>query len=367
MRVDVSHSIMCVMALGALLGGADLILGNRFGLGSRFEEAFRLIGPIGLTMAGILCLSPVLADLLGRWVAPLFSGIGLDPGILGGILAIDMGGYQFAVTLAEDPQIGLLSGILIACTFGCVTVFTIPVGLGILGEADRPWFIRGLLAGLGAMCLALILGAAIMGISMGKALYNLLPVLLTCVALSFWIRKSQNRAVKCFKALGGAIRILSTLGLTLGAVQHMTGWVILPGMTPLKEAMQVVCSIGIVMLGSMPLAELLRQLLRKPFRWVQRKTGLNSESTTALLVGMVSVSPALAAIPRMDNRGKVVVSAYAVCAGSCFAAHLGFTVGVEPEMVGVLLIVKLLGGALGILAAMAVTRDLRPEKCSSER
>ena len=84
--------------------------------------------------------------------------------------------------------------------------------------------------------------------------------------------------------------------------------------------------------------------------------------TTALLVGMVSVSPALAAIPRMDNRGKVVVSAYAVCAGSCFAAHLGFTVGVAPEMVGVLLIVKLLGGVLGILTAMAVTRDLSPKR-----
>ena len=55
--MGVSHIIMCVMALGALLGGADLILGNRFGLGARFEEAFRLIGPIGLTMAGILCLS----------------------------------------------------------------------------------------------------------------------------------------------------------------------------------------------------------------------------------------------------------------------------------------------------------------------
>ena len=39
----------------------------------------------------------------------------------------------------------------------------------------------------------------------------------------------------------------------------------------------------------------------------------------------------------------------------------------EPEMVGVLLIVKLLGGVLGILAAMAVTRDLRPANGSSER
>ena len=360
--MEVSHIILCVMALGAVIGGADLIIGNRFGLGERFEEAFRLIGPIGLTMAGILCQAPVLSELLGRWVAPAVSAIGLDPGILGGVLAIDMGGYQFSVSLARDPQIGLLSGILVTATFGCTLVFTIPVGLGILREADRPWFIRGLLAGLGAMCPILVLGAAVMGIPMGRALYNLLPVLVICVALSFWIRRSQDRAVKCFRALSAGIRILATLGLTLGAVEYMTGWEILPGMIPLEEAMQTVCSIGIVMLGSMPLAELLRRLLQRPLKWVQRKTGLNSESTTALLVGMVSITPALAAIPRMDNRGKAVVSACMVCAGSCFAAHLGFTAAAEPEMVGVLLTVKLLGGLLCILTAMAATRELSPKE-----
>ncbi len=363
--MEVSHIILCVMALGAVIGGADLIIGNRFGLGERFEEAFRLLGPIGLSMAGILCLSPVLASFLDWCAAPLLSGIGLDPGILGGMLAIDMGGYPLAKELAADPLIGKLSGILISSTFGCTLVFTIPLGLGILGEEDRPWFIRGLLAGLGAMCPILVLGAAVMGIPMGRALYNLLPVLVICVALSFWIRRSQDRAVKCLRALSAGIRILATLGLTLGAVEYMTGWEILPGMIPLEEAMQTVCSIGIVMLGSMPLAELLRRMMERPLGWVQRKTGLNSESTTALLVGMVSISPALAAIPRMDRRGKTVVSACMVCAGSCFAAHLGYTMEAEPEMVGVLLAVKLLGGVLAVCAAMAVTRDLKPAQAES--
>lgn len=360
--MEVSQIVLCVIALGAVLGGGDLIIGNRFGLGSRFEEAFRLLGPIGLTMAGILCLASVLSELLGRWVAPLVSALGLDPAMMGGVLAIDMGGYQFAMALAEDPQIGLLSGILVSATFGCTLVFTIPVGLGILGEEDRPWFIRGLLTGLGVMCPMLVLGAVMLGIPLGKAVYNLLPVAAVCAALFFWIRKGEDRAVKCFKALSGGIRILATLGLTLGAVEYMTGWNILPGMTPLREAMETVCSIGIVMLGSMPLAELLRRCLERPLKWVQGKTGLNSESTTALLVAMVSITPTLASMPRMDNRGKAVVSAYLVCAGSCFAAHLGFAVGAAPETVGVLLIVKFLGGAACVLAAMAATRDLSPRR-----
>ena len=38
----------------ALGGGADRLLGNRFGLGEKFEEGFRLMGPIALSMVGII-------------------------------------------------------------------------------------------------------------------------------------------------------------------------------------------------------------------------------------------------------------------------------------------------------------------------
>lgn len=49
------------MAIGAVLGGIDCALGNRFGLGIKFEEGFRLLGPIALSMAGIICLAPLIA------------------------------------------------------------------------------------------------------------------------------------------------------------------------------------------------------------------------------------------------------------------------------------------------------------------
>ena len=52
---------MIIMAAGALLGGIDRILGNRMGLGDRFEEGFRLLGPVALAQAGIICIAPVLA------------------------------------------------------------------------------------------------------------------------------------------------------------------------------------------------------------------------------------------------------------------------------------------------------------------
>ena len=40
-----SNWLSYLFAVGVVLGGVDRLLGNRFGLGARFEEAFHLLGP----------------------------------------------------------------------------------------------------------------------------------------------------------------------------------------------------------------------------------------------------------------------------------------------------------------------------------
>lgn len=355
--MQVTNIIMLVMALGAVLGGIDLMFGNRLGYGERFEEAFRLLGPIGLSMAGILCLVPMVSSVLKSTVVPLLTAVGLDPGIFGGILAIDMGGYQLSMELAADPEIGVFSGILVSATFGCTIVFTLPVGLQILEEKDRPSFIRGILWGLVSLPAAMVLGGLLLGLPLGTLLWNSLPVLLISLLLFLGLLRNPTAMARGFQGFAKGIQALATLGLTLGAVRYMTGLALLNGLAPLEEAMQVVCSIGIVMLGSMPLAELLRRLLRVPFAWIGKHTGLNDASTTGILVGMVSAAPALASIPRMDDRGKTVNGAFLVCGASCFAAHLGFAASTQPETVPALLAAKLLGGCLGVAIALLATRN----------
>lgn len=347
------------MAFGALLGGIDRILGNRLGYGKCFEEAFLLLGSIGLSMAGIICLAPVLSSLLGHVVVPLFAALGLDPGMAGSILAIDMGGYQLAMELSADPEIGKFSGILVSAIFGCTVVFTIPVGLSIMEEEDRPYFTKGILLGLTSMPGAIFIGGLIFGLPLGKILRNGLPVLLVSLFLFIGIARKPKAVTRGFQYFARIIQAIATLGLTLGAVQYMTGLVILPGLAPLAEAMEVACSISIVMLGSMPLAELVKRLLKVPFAWIGTRTGLNSASTTGILIGMVSVVPALAMVPQMDKRGKVVNGAFVVCGASTFAAHLAFTVSTQPALVPALLAAKLLGGLLGAVIAFAATRNLQ--------
>ena len=96
--------ILYIMAAGVVIGGLDKIFGNKFGLGEKFEQGFQYLGPMALSMVGIICLAPVLASGLETTVAPLCRMIGVDPAMLGGLLAIDMGGYQLAMDLSADPR-----------------------------------------------------------------------------------------------------------------------------------------------------------------------------------------------------------------------------------------------------------------------
>ena len=137
--------IMWIMAVGAVLGGVDRIAGNRFGFGKRFEEGFMLLGPTALSMSGIICLTPLLSRFLRFALVPIWNFFGLDAGLLAGILAIDMGGYQLAGELSASQEMVRYAGLVIAATLGCTITFTIPVGMGMLKSGDRLLFSRGML------------------------------------------------------------------------------------------------------------------------------------------------------------------------------------------------------------------------------
>ena len=347
--------IMWVMACGAVLGGLDRILGNRFGLGKRFEEGFELLGATALSMAGIICLVPLLTLGLEKTIVPFWNLLGLDPAMLGGIIAIDMGGFQLAGELAADPKVASYAGILVAATLGCTVTFTIPVGMGMVPEKDRPLFARGILFGLILLPVSLFLGGILTGLTPLNTIHQSLPVFLACFALALGIVKWPDQLVRGFLHFSNAIRLISTLGLIFGAFAYMTGVTLPFPMTPLEEAMKTVSSIGIVMLGSLSMAELLQRILKAPLAWLGKKTGMNSASMTGLLLGGVSVVPAIALIRDMDRRGKIVNAAFLVSAASALAAHLGFTFGVQKEMVMPLLAVKFVGGILGGVTAYLLT------------
>ena len=353
--------IMCVCAAGVLLGGLDRIFGNKRGYGKKLEEGFLLLGPTALSMVGIICLAPVLSQALGKVIIPLYQLIGVDPAMFGGLLAIDMGGYQMAGELALDPLLGKYSGIIVGAVFGCTVVFLIPVGMEIVSWEDRPLFAKGIMMGLIVMPVSLAVGGLVCGLSVLQILHQNVPVLMLALLLMLGLWKIPDAMVKGFAVFAGGIRVVVTIGLMMGAISYLTGITILPGLIPVEEAMEVVSAIGIVMLGSLPITELLVRYLKRPFTWLGTKCGMNESSVAGLLVCLVSVIPAITMLKGMDKRGKIVNVAYMVSAASMLAAHLGFTISAEPDMTGALLAAKLSGGAAAVAVSLFVTRKEKKE------
>lgn len=357
-----NQGLMILMAAGAVLGGVDRLRGNKWGFGDKFESGFMLLGSMALSMAGMICLTPVLAQWLGSVIVPLYRLIGVDPAMFGSLLAIDMGGYQLAKDLAEDPLLGSYGGLVVAAIFGCTIVFTIPVGMGMIPKTDQPFFAQGIMVGLAAMPVGLAVGGMLCGLSLLTCLHQNLPIFVLALLLLLGLWKIPQKMVKGFCLLAEGIRWLVTIGLVLAAVESLTGWAVLPGMAPLEDAMATVASIGIVLLGSLPLAELIRRILTRPFAWLGERLGMKPQSLTAMLVGLVSALPTLSMYQDMDDRGKVAAGAFLVSGTSLLAAHMAFTVSTEPHMLGPLIGAKLAGAFAAVVAALWVTRKTNQVK-----
>lgn len=354
--------IMYIMAAGVILGGLDRIFGNKKGYGKRMEDGFMYMGPTALSMVGMMCIIPVFSNMAGQLLMPLYHLTGIDPAMFGGLLAIDMGGYQLARDIAVDARMGAYAGIIVAATFGCTFIFTIPVGMRVLEREDYPFFFKGITAGLVALPAGLAAGGLACGLSVFQILHQNALIFLLAIFLMAGLRWQPERLIRGLGRFASAMQILITVGLILGAVQYMTGQTLVPGLYPIEEGLEVVASIGIVMLGSLPAAEFLQRVLKKPFGRIGGKIGLNEVSIAGLFVGTVSVLPQLIMLKDMDRLGKIVNTAYIVSAASMFAAHIGFTMNVQPDLLGALIGAKMTGGLVAVLLAVFLFKNKMPEK-----
>ena len=77
--MSINEIIVYGMVVFMALGAVDRILGNRFGLGEKFEEGVMAMGSLALAMIGIICLAPVLASLLRPVVVPIYTFLQAAP------------------------------------------------------------------------------------------------------------------------------------------------------------------------------------------------------------------------------------------------------------------------------------------------
>ena len=352
------HEILiAVMAIFAVLGALDRILGNKFGIGKEFEEGILAMGSLAMAMIGVITLAPVLAAVLKPVVVPVFNFLGADAAMFAGsILACDMGGGSLAAEMTQDSDAALLGGVLTGSMLGATIVFTIPVALGILEEEDRPAMAKGILCGIVTIPIGVLAGGLVAGFPVSMVLRNLIPIVLIAALIAFGLWKSESAMIRGFAAFGKGVVALITAGLAAAIVQELTGFVILPGMAPISEGFETVGEIAIVLAGAFPLVAVLTKLLKKPLLKLGKVLGVNDVSAAGLVASLANSIATFGMLKEMDRRGKVGNVAFAVSAAFVFGDHLGFTAGFAPHMLPAMIVGKLAGGISAVAVALWLTR-----------
>ena len=355
--MSINEIIVYLMVAFMVLGAADRIIGNRFGLGEKFEEGVTAMGSLALAMIGIICLAPVLANVLRPAVVPFYRLLGADPAMFAGtILANDMGGAPLAKELALTEEAGQFGGLIVGSMLGPTIVFTIPVGLGIIRAEDRPALATGVLAGVITIPIGSFAGGLAAGFPVGMVARNLIPIVLFAVLIALGLAFIPRGMVKGFQVFGRIVVILITIGLAAGIVQALTPLTLIPGLAPIEEGVAIVGDIAIVLAGAFPLVFVITKVFKKPLMALGRALGMNEVAAAGMVATLANNIPMFQMLHDMDRRGKIVNVAFAVSAAFVFGDHLGFTAGFDDTMIFPMIVGKLVGGVTAVAAALFLTR-----------
>jgi ethanolamine transporter len=353
--MTINEIIIYVMAAFMALGAIDKCLGNKFGLGEQFEEGIMAMGSLAVAMVGVICLAPVLADVLRPVVVPVFDMLGADPAMFAGsLLANDMGGAPLAMELAKDPQAGLFGGLIVGAMMGPTIVFIIPVALGIIEKKDQKFLATGILAGIITIPIGAFVGGLVAGFPIIMIIKNLVPIIIFAVIIALGLMKFENAMIKGFTYFGKGVVIVITLALAAAIVEALTGIVIIPGMKPIHEGIAIVGDIAIVLAGAFPLVFVITKVFNKPLMALGKLLGMNDISAAGLVASLANCIPMFGMMKDMDDRGKIINVAFSVSAAFVFGDHLGFTAGFNADMITPMIVAKLVGGISAVALAMVI-------------
>lgn len=354
--MGINDIIIYIMVAFMALGAIDKVLGNKFGIGEQFEEGIMAMGTLAIAMIGVICLAPVISTVLEPVVVPVFTALGADPAMFAGaLLANDMGGYSLAVEMAQNPAIGNFSGLILGSMMGATVVFIIPVALGIINKEDTPFFAKGVLAGVITIPIGCIAGGLVQGLTIGTILVNLVPIIIVAALIALGLWKAPNAIIKGFTIFGKGVTAIITIGLAAAIIEALTGIVVIPGMAPIEEGITVVGDIAIVLAGALPLVYVITKVFKKPLMKVGALLGINEVAAGGMIAALANTIPMFGMMKDMDNRGKVISVAFAVSASFILGDHLGFTAGVNKDMISAMMIAKIVAAITAVIVACIIT------------
>ncbi len=349
--------MLYVMIVFSIIGGIDKLLGNKFGLGVKFEEGFKAMGGLALTVIGIYSLSPLMAKALVPILNPLADFLHTDPSVfISGLLATDLGAYTTSMEIAKNPVVGNFNGLILGSMLGATISFTIPVAINLISINDYPYFTKGILAGIVTVPIGMLVSGLMMKVEFIDIIFNLFPVLLFIIPLGFGLLKAQEKMVRLFNLMGKVIMFISTIGLILSILDFSLGIELIKGIISFEEGAVLVANISIVLSGAYPLLYYISRKMHKLLNRITLKYDIDEYSVLGLVSSLASCIPMLGVYDKMDWKGKILNAAFAVSGAFTFGGQLGYISSVSPENANPFIVGKLAAGVSALLVAIILIK-----------
>ncbi|MDZ5000317.1 ethanolamine utilization protein EutH, partial [Clostridium perfringens] len=140
--------VVYIIMFCAVVGAIASIVKEESELGNQFLEGINSIGAIFLPVAGIMASAPFITKFVSTIFGPLFQAVGADPAMAATtFIAVDMGGYQLAEALASTKESWIMA-MTTGYMAGATIVFSIPVGLKMIGKKDHKYLALGMMSGI---------------------------------------------------------------------------------------------------------------------------------------------------------------------------------------------------------------------------
>ena len=351
-----------IFLIFAVVGAVDLLIGNKLGLGKEFERGYTFFSKTALSMIGIIILAPALAV----WIAPAFEAFynlfKIDPSIIpASLFANDMGGASLALEIAKDDTLGKFNAFVVSSMLGCIISFTIPFASGLVPKAHHKDMFLGFICGIVTVPVGCIVGGLMCGLSLLTVIVDLLPVLIISVLFALGLVFLPNVSLKILDGFSKILKVVITIGLILGMISYLLGKPLPDYFDSFDEAASVCVRIAVTLSGAFPLVFILGKLLKKPLQLLGSKMKINELSALSLLASLVTNATTFGSMSEMDKRGIVINSAFACSAAFVFGSHLAFTSALAPELVGTVIVSKLVSGVAAIVVAIIITKKKTEE------
>ena len=349
----VNTVIVFIIAVFFMIGIVDkAFLNNRLGLAQELESGVQQVGGLILSLVGIMCVAPLLGELLTPIVSPIYNLIGADPANFSGIiLGPDGGAFSITQSMTDNTEVLALSGLFLASMLGVTICFSLPFSLGVVEDKDRTDLSKGMLAGIIASPFGTVIAGLIAGFDIVFILKSLSVAFIIVILLVIALIKAQDAVIKGFLIFSKIISIISLLSLGFASFELLTGIKLIPGLDSIGDKLGTIGNMGITIGGALCMVSVIQRLLKKPFKSLGKLLGINEVAVAGIIISLANAMPVYSMVKDMDKRGKILSIAFSVPACYALGSHLAFAATMLPEYIFPEVIGKIICGMLAMLVA----------------